>query len=117
MAGWYELREYPDGFEFQLRASSGGLLLTGVRRPSSEMALEFLHEVQEWVADPLHIERRSNTGGEPYFVVIGSHREELAQSPPCMTAISREYAIESARLYGVTDDIRVIRPSAVDAPA
>lgn len=112
MAGWYEIREYPDGFEFQLRAGNGGLLLTSRRQRDKAKALQALQDVQQWVNDALHLERRSTGSGEPYFVVLGARREDLAQSPVLMTAISREYAIESARLYGVTDDIRMVSSSA-----
>lgn len=115
MAGWYEVRQYDNGFEFQLRASNGGLLLTSKRYPTRERCEETLEDLRGWVGDPLHIERQSTAQGEPYFIVIGSRREELAQSPPCMTAISREYTIESARLYGVTDDIRAVERFTVDA--
>jgi hypothetical protein len=114
MAGWYDLREYPDGVEFQLRASNGGLLLNGARRPTREEARNALEQVRMWVGDPLHIERRTNGEGEPYFVVLGSKGEEVAASPPFITGISREYAIESARFYGVSEDVRVLSPSALE---
>lgn len=119
MLSWYELREYPDGVEFQLRAPTGGLLLSSPRVKTVEHAIRQIKLVQNLCNDPLSCDRRTNERWEPYFAIIGESRDDtLAVSPAFESQVSREYAIESVRVYGKSEDVRAVvgPPPAVGFP-
>lgn len=96
MAGKFELKQAKDGqFMFNLKASNGQVILTSElykAKPSAENGIE---SVRKNAAREGAFEVRTNSKGEPYFILKATNGQEVGRSEYYSSKAAMENGIAS----------------------
>ncbi len=98
MAGQFELKKSDNGqFMFNLKAANGQVILTSQRYQAKDSAKEGIESVRKHAADDAYFERKSSTGGEPYFVLKAANGQIIGTSEMYSSAAAMENGIASVK--------------------
>ena len=103
MAGKFELKKSDNGqFMFNLKAGNGQIILTSQRYRNKDSARDGIESVRKHAADDAYFERKTSTGGQPYFVLHAVNRQIIGQSEMYSSTAAMEKGIESVKANAAT---------------
>lgn len=98
MAGKFEIKQSASGkFHFNLKAGNNEIILTSETYQSKEEARRGAESVQKNAADDSRYERKTSTGGQPYFVLKAANNEPIGTSETYSSAGAMEDGIEAIK--------------------
>ena len=81
MAGQFEVKQSDNGqFMFNLNAPNGQVILTSELYQAKASAKKGIESVRKHAADDAHFERRTSSGGKPYFVLKAANHQIVGTS-------------------------------------
>ncbi len=98
MAAKFEIKQAKNGeFHFNLKAANGQVVLSSEAYPTLAGAKKGIESVRKNSAKPASFERRTSTGGQPYFVVKAGNGEVVGRSQMYASADSVRSGIASVQ--------------------
>jgi uncharacterized protein len=98
MAGKFELKESKNGkYFFNLLAGNGQVILSSEMYESKSGAEGGIASVQKNAGDDGRYERKTSSGGDPFFVLKAGNGEPIGKSETYSSAASMENGIESVK--------------------
>lgn len=98
MAGKYELKKSSNGqFFFNLKAGNGEKILTSEMYKTKSSAEGGIESVRKNAPTDGRYERKTSTGGQPYFVLKAANGEPLGRSETYSSTSAMENGIESVK--------------------
>lgn len=98
MAAKFELTRTKNGqFHFNLKAGNGQIILSSEVYADKRAALRGVESVRKQALNDANFERRTASGGQPYFVLKATNGQVVGQSQMYATASSLEGGIEAVR--------------------
>jgi len=109
MAGKFELKKASNGqFMFNLKATNGQVILTSEQYEAKGGAQNGIESVRTNAPDDGRYERKTSTGGQPYFVLKAANGQTVGRSEMYSSASAMENGIESVKTNApsaVVDDL------------
>jgi uncharacterized protein len=100
MAGKFEIKKSNTGkFMFNLKAGNGKVILTSQLYRTKAAAQAGIESVKQHAADDANYERKTSTGGEPYFVLKAANRQIIGTSEMYNSKASMEKGIASVQAH------------------
>ena len=99
MAGYFELTRAGAGFNFNLRAGNGEVVLSSQVYRSKASARKGVSAVQLNGRDPARCQPRTASNGQPYFVLLAANGKVIAQSE--MYASTQDVMAELIRWFAM----------------
>ena len=107
MTGKFELKKTTDDqFMFNLKAGNHEIILTSERYTTKASAENGIESVQTNAAEEARYDRRTSTGGQPYFVLKAANHEIIGRSEMYSSDSAMENGIASVKTNGATVDIQ-----------
>jgi uncharacterized protein YegP (UPF0339 family) len=98
MAAKFEIKLAADGqCYFNLKAANGEVILTGEQYKAKASAHGGIDSVKANAPDDGRFERKTSTGGQPYFVLKAANGEILGRSQMYSSAAAMEKGIASVK--------------------
>lgn len=98
MAGKFELKNSKDGqFMFNLKASNGQIILTSELYKQKASAENGIESVRKNSPREEAFETKTNTKGEPYFILKATNGQEIGRSEYYSSKTAMENGIESVK--------------------
>ncbi len=98
MAGKFELKKSSNGqFYFNLKAGNGEVILTGETYTTKAAAQNGIASVKANAPHDQHYERKTSSGGQPYFVLKATNGEPLGRSEMYSSSSAMENGIASVK--------------------
>src|SRR5215470_17404904 len=98
MAGKYELKKSSnDHFYFNLKAGNGEIILTSQMYKAKSGAEGGIESVRKNAPTDSRFERKTSTGGQPYFVLKAANGEQIGKSETYSSTSAMENGIESVK--------------------
>ncbi|MGK2907424.1 MAG: YegP family protein [Desulfuromonadales bacterium] len=98
MAGKFELKKSKDGqFMFNLKATNGQVILTSELYKTKSSAENGIESVRKNAARAGAFETKTNTKGEPYFILKATNSQEVGHSEYYSSTKAMENGIESVK--------------------
>jgi uncharacterized protein len=98
MAGKFELKKSDNGkYRFNLKAGNGEIILSSESYESKSGAEHGIESVKKNAPDDTHYDRRSSSGGDPYFVLKAANGEVIGRSETYSSASAMENGINSVK--------------------
>jgi uncharacterized protein len=102
MPGKFEVSKTRNGqFIFNLKAANGQVILTSNTHGSKDAALQGLESVRKAGVEDNHFDRKTSTGGQPYFSLITDEGEKLGRSEMYSSTAAMEKGIASVKRNAV----------------
>lgn len=96
MAGKFEIYKDKAGeFRFRLKAGNGENILASEGYKARAGAENGIASVRKNAADPARFEKKSSSGGKPYFVLKAANHEIIGNSEMYETEAARDNGIKS----------------------
>ena len=96
MAGKFELKKTDGGkFRFNLKAGNGEIILSSESYESKSGAENGIESVKKNAPDDARYDRRSSSGGDPYFVLKAGNGEVIGRSETYSSTSAMENGIKS----------------------
>lgn len=109
MAGKFELKKASNGqFMFNLKATNGQVILTSEQYESKSGAQNGIESVRSNAANDGRYERKTSTGGQPYFVLKAANGQTVGRSEMYSSTSAMENGVESVKTNApsaVVDDL------------
>lgn len=103
MAGKFELKKATNGqYHFSLKAGNGEIILTSEQYKAKANAQKGIDSVKENAPVDARYERKTASGGQPYFALNAANGEALGRSQMYSSAGAMEKAIESVKANAPT---------------
>ncbi len=101
MAGTYELKHAAKNqFMFNLKAGNGQVILTSETYTTKEAAKSGFESCRKNSADDAQYERKTSSGGRPYFVLLAGNKQVIGKSQMYSSTSSMEGGIASCKENG-----------------
>jgi uncharacterized protein YegP (UPF0339 family) len=98
MPGKFELSKTRNGqFVFNLKAANGQVILTSHTYASKDAALTSVESVRQNGSLDNHFDRKTSTGGQPYFSLMAEGGENLGRSEMYSSIAAMEKGIASVK--------------------
>jgi uncharacterized protein YegP (UPF0339 family) len=98
VAASFELKSNAVGkFVFNLKAANGQVILTSQAYASKPSAQGGIESVRKNSADDLRFERKTSSGGQPYFVLTATNGQIVGQSEMYASAAAMENGVASVK--------------------
>lgn len=98
MSGKFELKKASKGqFMFNLKAANGQVILTSELYTGKSGAENGIESTRRNAPDDANYERRTSTGGQPYFVLKAANGQVIGRSEMYSAAAAMEKGIESVK--------------------
>jgi len=109
MAGKFELKKSKDGqFMFNLKATNGQVILTSELYKTTASAENGIESVRNNSVREGAFEIRTNSKGDPYFVLKATNGQEIGRSEYYSSKAAMENGIESVKKNAPEATIEVI---------
>jgi uncharacterized protein len=107
MAGYYELVTDNAGeFRFNLKAGNHEVILSSEGYKAKASALNGIESVQKNSQDEDRFETRTNSKGEPYFILKAGNGQEIGRSEYYSSEAACANGIESVKKNGPSTEIK-----------
>ena len=98
MAGTFDLKKNDSGkYMFNLKAGNGQIILTSQLYESKSSALNGIESVRKNAGDDAQYERKTTSGGEPFFVLTATNGRTIGKSESYNAAAGMENGIASVK--------------------
>lgn len=98
MAGTFDLKKTDKGkYMFNLKSGNGQVILTSQLYESRSSALNGIESVRKNAGDDARFERKTTTGGEPFFVLTATNGQTIGKSESYGAAAGMEKGIASVK--------------------
>jgi uncharacterized protein len=98
MPGKFELKKAGQGqFMFNLKATNGQVILTSELYTAKSGAENGIESVRKNAPDDANYERRTSSGGQPYFVLKAANGQVIGRSEMYSAAAAMEKGVESVK--------------------
>ena len=97
MAGKYEIKKGKGGYRFNLKASSGKIILTSEQYTTKGGAQTGIASVKANAKSKIHFEERKAGNGQSYFVLKAKNGEIIGRSETCASPAGRKNGIDSVK--------------------
>ena len=98
MAGIFDLKKNDSGkYMFNLKAGNGQIILTSQLYESKSSALNGIESVRKNAGDDARYERKTTSGGEPFFVLTATNGQTIGKSESYDAAAGMENGIASVK--------------------
>jgi hypothetical protein len=98
MAGTFDLKKTDKGkYMFNLKSGNGQIILTSQLYESRSSALNGIESVRKNAGDDARFERKTTTGGEPFFVLTATNGQTIGKSESYSAAAGMENGIASVK--------------------
>ena len=106
MAGYFELTRAGAGFNFNLRAGNGEVVLSSQVYRSKASARKGVSAVQLNGRDPARCQPRTASNGQPYFVLLAANGKVIGQSEMYASISGRDGGIDSVVRNAASQEVR-----------
>jgi uncharacterized protein len=106
MAGQYALKRSGTQFMFNLKGGNGETILTSERYTSKQGAEGGIASCRTNSPTDARYDRRTSSGGQPYFVLKAANGEPIGTSEMYSNAAARDKGIDSCKTNGPTAPTR-----------
>lgn len=98
MAGKFEIKKSKnEKFLFNLKAGNGQIILSSEMYETKAACENGIESVKKNAPDDNRYERKTSTGGEPYFVLKAGNGQEIGRSEMYTSTAGMENGIESVK--------------------
>lgn len=103
MAGKFEIKKSKnDKYHFNLKAGNGQIILSSEMYETKSACENGIESVKKNAPDDNRYERRTSTGGDPYFVLKAGNGQEIGRSEMYSSTSAMENGIESVKTNAPT---------------
>ncbi|MEJ2532779.1 MAG: YegP family protein [Halioglobus sp.] len=98
MAGTFDLKKTDNGkYMFNLKSGNGQVILTSQLYESRSSALNGIESVRKNAGDDGQYERKTTSGGEPFFVLTATNGQTIGKSESYNATAGMENGIASVK--------------------
>jgi len=98
MAGKFELKKTEAGkYRFNLKAGNGEIILSSESYESKSGAENGIESVKKNAPDDVRYDRKTSSGGQPYFVLKAGNGEAIGRSETYSSTSAMENGINSVK--------------------
>jgi uncharacterized protein len=103
MPGTFEIKKATNGeFHFNLKAGNGEIILSSETYKTKASAENGIASVKQNAVNDARYDRRSSSGGQPYFVLKAANNEVIGRSETYNSPAAMENGIRSVKDNGPT---------------